>query len=208
MVGGAFAILCIRTATVWTWQDGVQPAVAGEMVAGMPANGGSQGSPGDASHPIASGELPKETLPQGDQPADASPADPSLTTPNTSTPTATAPNVTDVAGSAGPATSPAPVDDSASSETRPPQVRPAVKAEASLTLRNPRDSKVTLHFAIGREVIAIAPGEERSFPADGPRVIRFDRGGSFGKAKVTLERGLFEFRAQDKGWELAPVKPR
>ncbi|HXY37529.1 MAG TPA: hypothetical protein VEI07_25120, partial [Planctomycetaceae bacterium] len=74
-----------------------------------------------------------------------------------------------------------------------------------ITLLNPAITRTSLSYTLGESQYVIAAGETATFE-DGTQVIAFDRGGSFGEARYTLEPGrTYKFVATDHGWDLHSV---
>jgi hypothetical protein len=78
--------------------------------------------------------------------------------------------------------------------------RPAV-----ITLMNPAQTRTSLNYTLGESQYVIGAGETSTFE-EGTQVIAFDRGGSFGEARYTLEPGAsYKFVSTDHGWDLHSV---
>ena len=74
-----------------------------------------------------------------------------------------------------------------------------------ITLVNPSSTRTSLNYTLGESQYVIAAGETATFE-DGTQVITFDRGGSFGQARYTLEPGItYKFVSTDNGWDLRTV---
>jgi hypothetical protein len=75
-------------------------------------------------------------------------------------------------------------------------------APIDVTIVNPESTGTTLSFAINGVRYTMDPGTERQLQFSGPRMIQFDRGGSFGLARLPLRNGVYTFIAADRGWAL------
>jgi hypothetical protein len=74
-----------------------------------------------------------------------------------------------------------------------------------ITLMNPTQTRTSLNYTLGESLYVIAAGETSTFE-EGTQVIAFDRGGSFGEARYTLEPGTsYKFVSTDHGWDLHSV---
>jgi hypothetical protein len=74
-----------------------------------------------------------------------------------------------------------------------------------ITLMNPAQTRTSLNYTLGESQYVIAAGETSTFE-EGTQVIAFDRGGSFGEARYTLEPGAsYKFVSTDHGWDLHSV---
>jgi len=78
-----------------------------------------------------------------------------------------------------------------------------------VAVANPPETRATLSFTINGRRYDLSPGMRREFRLAGTRIIRFDRGGSFGTAAYPLSAGLYRFKATDAGWDLErlPYQP-
>lgn len=74
---------------------------------------------------------------------------------------------------------------------------------ATVTLLNPANSRASLNYALGSGQYVIDAGQSVDY--EGTQVIAFDRGGSFGEARYTLEPGTYQFVSTDHGWDLHTV---
>ena len=77
---------------------------------------------------------------------------------------------------------------------------------ASITLLNPVETRGTVNFTLGSDTGSLDPGSAAEPSVSAPQVIVFDRGGSFGEARYTLEPGAaYRFTATEQGWDLRTV---
>ena len=68
-----------------------------------------------------------------------------------------------------------------------------------ILLTNAGDAKV--NYTIGPTHYSLNPNYRQVVPRN-RIIIAFDRGGSFGKAKYSIDEGWYEFTPTDRGWEL------
>ncbi len=73
-----------------------------------------------------------------------------------------------------------------------------------ITLMNPAETRTTLSYNLGGGQYVLEAGQSMGH-GDETQVIAFDRGGSFGEARYTLEPGAYRFVATDHGWDLRTV---
>ena len=71
-----------------------------------------------------------------------------------------------------------------------------------MAIVNPESNGVDLGFIVDGEAATLPKGNRIDMPVSQPRVIEFDRGGSFGTGQYTLDNGLYTFTPTDHGWEL------
>ena len=65
-----------------------------------------------------------------------------------------------------------------------------------------------MNFSVGSEPGLLQPGNAAETSASEPQVIVFDRGGSFGEARYTLQPGsAYRFTVSEQGWDLRAVTP-
>jgi hypothetical protein len=67
---------------------------------------------------------------------------------------------------------------------------------------NPVETGVTLQFLVDGQLKSLPCGSRLELAAAQPRVVDFDRGESFGRARYSLDDGLYTFTATEQGWEL------
>ena len=93
----------------------------------------------------------------------------------------------------------------------PANPAPAVVATAAvdtapisrgIAVVNPATLGVTLSIRVDGTAYQLAPGARQELAHSQPRMIEFDRGGTFGSAKYQLVEGVYTFQATDKGWDL------
>lgn len=77
--------------------------------------------------------------------------------------------------------------------------RPAV-----ITLLNPAETRATLTYNLGGGQYVLEAGQSMGHGEE-TQVIAFDRGGSFGEARYTLQPGTYRFVATEHGWDLHTV---
>ena len=75
-------------------------------------------------------------------------------------------------------------------------------APLSVTVINPASTGATLTFRVNGIPYVLTPGAQRDLQFGGPRMLEFDRGGSFGVARLALDDGVYVFAATDHGWGL------
>jgi hypothetical protein len=92
-------------------------------------------------------------------------------------------------------------DLSPTADPLPPGVE-RVSERAAPVLANSANSGVPVNFVVNGKVHRLAPGEELQLEGIDAWVVRFDRGGTFGVAQMTLYEGRHEFRVSRAGWEL------
>jgi len=87
----------------------------------------------------------------------------------------------------------------------PVEARAAPLSVQALVLANPAESGGTIHYLVDGEVFSLHPGETHRLEPGKPYTVEFHRGGSFGDAVRTLERGRYEFVVGPQGWKLNAV---
>lgn len=86
-----------------------------------------------------------------------------------------------------------------------PDVTPAVDPQpAVVTLMNPAETGGTVSYSLGAGQYALKAGQSVDY-SQGTQVIAFNRGGSFGEARYTLEPGTYRFVVTDHGLDLHSV---
>jgi hypothetical protein len=75
-------------------------------------------------------------------------------------------------------------------------------APIDVTIVNPESTGTTLSFTISGVRYTLVPGSEQQLHFGGPRMITFDRGSSFGLARLPLRDGVYTFIAAERGWGL------
>jgi hypothetical protein len=71
-----------------------------------------------------------------------------------------------------------------------------------VTVVNPEATGVTLSFTVRGTRYVLSPGAQQDLFLSGPRIVEFDRGGSFGVGRRLLTDGSYAFAATDLGWTL------
>jgi hypothetical protein len=81
---------------------------------------------------------------------------------------------------------------------------PAPKApnKEGLAIVNPAENEVTLQFVVDGQTTSLRAGFRLELAVSQTRVIEFDRGGSFGQARYSMDEGLYTFNETEQGWEL------
>ncbi len=74
----------------------------------------------------------------------------------------------------------------------------------SITILNPQETQRTVGYTLDSAQYSLDPAQTQVYDG-GPRLIAFDRGGSFGQAQYTLQPGTYRFIATDRGWDLRTV---
>ncbi len=69
---------------------------------------------------------------------------------------------------------------------------------------NTPDSGGTITYVVGAERYTLEPGYEQEHELDTPPIIEFDRGGSFGLARYTLQPVRYAFVVGGRGWDIQP----
>ena len=75
-------------------------------------------------------------------------------------------------------------------------------SENAIRVQNPVANSLTLKLKLNNEIVTLAPGEEKVLSADRLCLAEFDRGGSFGHGKNSLNAGTFVIQLTDQGWDL------
>jgi hypothetical protein len=78
----------------------------------------------------------------------------------------------------------------------------AAAAGCGVTLKNPKSSRGKINYTLDGESFAMEPGYAQQLPGGRPYLVEFDKGGSFGRTRYTLEQGLYEFSVGTQGWDL------
>jgi len=91
----------------------------------------------------------------------------------------------------------------APSPVLPPNPPPQVPAAApNVAIVNPQSNGIQLSFTVDGEATNLPVGTRIDLSVAQPRIIEFDRGGTFGPARYSLDGGLYTFTPTDHGWEL------
>ena len=92
-------------------------------------------------------------------------------------------------------------DDSAASREMP-----AERIGLELVLVNPVDSGGDVRYLLNGYSFAMPPGHSQHLPADRDWRVQFHRGGAFADTELVLRRGSYEFRADERGWDLKGIE--
>ncbi|MCC9630278.1 hypothetical protein LOC68_17930 [Blastopirellula sp. JC732] len=77
---------------------------------------------------------------------------------------------------------------------------------SGVVLRNSKSSQGSVSYVVNSKYsYEMQPGHIQSL-GNGPWTVAYDRGGSFGEAKYTLDKGTYEFRPSENGWNLYAKK--
>jgi hypothetical protein len=74
----------------------------------------------------------------------------------------------------------------------------------SITILNPPETRRTVGYALDSAQYSLDSAQTQVYDG-GPRLITFDRGGSFGQVQYTLQPGTYRFIATDRGLDLRTV---
>jgi hypothetical protein len=74
----------------------------------------------------------------------------------------------------------------------------------SITILNPPETRRTVGYALDSAQYSLDSAQTQVYDG-GPRLITFDRGGSYGQAQYTLQPGTYRFVATDRGLDLRTV---
>lgn len=77
-------------------------------------------------------------------------------------------------------------------------------APDSITILNPPETRRMVGYALDSAQYSLDAAQSQVYDG-GPRLITFDRGGSFGQAQYTLQPGTYRFIATDRGLDLRTV---
>jgi hypothetical protein len=75
-------------------------------------------------------------------------------------------------------------------------------AAGSIVLVNPKKTAAAVHYLLDGHSRTLAAGYKQNLRAGRARLVEFDRGGAFGRARYGLRHGTYEFTVTDKGWKL------
>ncbi|RIK82127.1 MAG: hypothetical protein DCC68_07300 [Planctomycetota bacterium] len=93
---------------------------------------------------------------------------------------------------------------------RPVSQNPASASAAATTeisLVNPANSQAKIEYILDGKAYALEPGMTLTMKAAAARKIEFSRDGNGTKAAYKVSRGVYEFAATAKGWELYRTQP-
>lgn len=74
-------------------------------------------------------------------------------------------------------------------------------ASVQILLQNPVENGAPVSVLLDGQVLTLPAGATEGVPAS-RLSLKFDRGGGFGDAEYTLERGLYVFKLTDQGWSV------
>lgn len=79
---------------------------------------------------------------------------------------------------------------------------PSAAPSQPLVVLNPESNGLTLRFMVNNQVVELPPGKLLELPGDRSWEIAFDRGGSYGTARYSMQTGVHAFTRTAQGWEL------
>lgn len=71
-----------------------------------------------------------------------------------------------------------------------------------IRITNPASSTAPINYSLNGYNYVIRPGESQTLVNDRAWTIQFDRGGEFGRARYSLNPGLYEFTVAANGWDI------
>lgn len=129
---------------------------------------------------------------------------PVVEAPAAGTPAVEAPLVLNPAADAPDPTLPGSVSAGPADFTPPPPPPPDVFAppRPRLVLFNPGDNGGVVRYLFNGKVHALEPGQRQEVADEGPHIVHFHRGDTFGNARYRLKDGTYAFRVTPGGWDL------
>jgi hypothetical protein len=74
--------------------------------------------------------------------------------------------------------------------------------DSGLLIINPEENDTDVSFTLEGKSYTLKPGYHQNFPEGDSWQVRFDKGGSQGDARYTVEPGTYVFTPEDGGWNL------
>jgi len=75
--------------------------------------------------------------------------------------------------------------------------------KGGILINNPHENSGAIKYVLASTYpVELKTGYWQHLPGNQNMLIEFDKGASFGKARYTLTKGIFDFKVGDKGWEM------
>lgn len=83
-----------------------------------------------------------------------------------------------------------------------PEWRDSADPLSGVVIANPDYTRTAVNYLVNNRTYRTEPGENLKLDRAGSYLVEFDRGGSFGRARYNLSRGVYIFVPSARGWDL------